>query len=432
MMRTISISIPSWASGIASADIMRKERTTSKLLKRRFIWTIFATIVLSFFPLALLALANVLFPDPLSSAPSAYDRLREDPHDIYFQDYIENDGSAAVVDKDLNVTELGGPAIFGKDKITAEEWGEFLSLEATKYQDTFAYYDGAEPYWLILRAPANFRYVLSINFDSDMPSTYPTAGLILGILVVYFAVLISFGVIYSSKTAKDIKAIEAEEEKKRMLLVSEISHDLKTPLASVQGYSEMLLEKKVNDETRQDYLKLIHDNSVRTNEILQSLFMYSKLESAGYQIKPERTDICEFTRLIIAQYITKFEDAGFSYEFDVPEEEIFADIDGELMRRVFDNLLENSLKYNSRGTKILIGVTGGKQVEITVADNGRGIPSEHKDKIFEPFYRADQESKGSGLGLAIVKQIVEMHGGKIVLVPSEGCKWLITLPLTKI
>lgn len=415
---------------------MKKAKTKNgigKLLKSRFLWTIFISVLLSFLPLALIGLVSIIAPDPLRDAPTAYERLCEDPHDIYVQDYIDRDGSAAVVDKDLNVTELGGPAMFEKDKLTTEEWSEFITSSNDKlYTYKFAYYDGEEPYWLVLRYPVSFVYSLAINVDSAQPNTYPTAIMIVAVLAIFFAAIITFALLYSSKTAKEIRAIEDAEEKKRMLLVSEISHDLKTPLASVQGYSEMLLEKQVNDETRQDYLKLIHDNSVRTNEILQSLFMYSKLESAGYQIKPERTDICEFTRLIIAQYITKFEDAGFSYEFSVPEEELFADIDGELMRRVFDNLLENSLKYNSRGTKILIGVTGGKQVEITVADNGRGIPAEHKDKIFEPFYRADQESKGSGLGLAIVKQIVEMHGGKIVLVPSEGCKWIITLPLTKI
>lgn len=413
---------------------MRKEKSgTGKLLKRKFLKMILATVILSFLPLAMIAVVSSLCPDPLEKAPSAFDRLCEDPHDVYVQDYIDRDGSAAAVDKDLNVMELGGPSIFEKESLTTEEWSEFLtSLKNTDYTYQLAYFDGETPYWLILRAPVNFMFSLSFNLDIDMPSSYPTAVLIMVVMVIYMAILIGFAVLYSSKTAKEIKAIEDEEEKKRMLLVSEISHDLKTPLASVQGYSEMLLNKDVSDDTGRDYLKLIYDNSVRTNEILQSLFMYSKLESAGFQAKRERIDICEFIRLIIAQYITKFDDAGFAYDFSVPEEEIFADIDRELMRRVFDNLLENSLKYNEAGTKIYIEVRAGKQVEITVADTGRGIPDEHKEKIFEPFYRAANESKGSGLGLAIVKQIVEMHGGKIVLVPENGCKWLITLPKTQI
>ena len=159
--------------------------------------------------------------------------------------------------------------------------------------------------------------------------------------------------------------------------------------------------------------------------------MYSKLESAGYRPNQERVDVCEFARLLIASYITRFEDAGFGYEFNIPEEEIFVDVDRELLRRVFENLIENSMKYNDPGTKIFIGIEQGKDIRITVSDDGRGIPEEHRERIWEPFYRADQNSKGSGLGLAIVKQIVEMHGGQIRLEPGKGCKWLITIPKPK-
>ena len=134
---------------------------------------------------------------------------------------------------------------------------------------------------------------------------------------------------------------------------------------------------------------------------------------------------------MIASYITRFEDAGFGYEFNIPEEEIFVDVDRELLRRVFENLIENSMKYNDPGTKIFIGIEQGKDIRITVSDDGCGIPEEHRERIWEPFYRADQNSKGSGLGLAIVKQIVEMHGGQIRLEPGKGCKWLITIPKPK-
>ena len=126
-----------------------------------------------------------------------------------------------------------------------------------------------------------------------------------------------------------------------------------------------------------------------------------------------------------------FDDAGFTYEFSIPEEEMFADIDASLMSRVFDNLIENTLKYNEPGTKIEIGVSSDKDIEMIVADNGRGIPEEHKVKIWEPFYRADQSSKGSGLGLAIVRQIVELHGGSVRLENGSGCRWVITIPASK-
>ena len=226
------------------------------------------------------------------------------------------------------------------------------------------------------------------------------------------------------------------EEEKRMLLVSEISHDLKTPLASVQGYSEMLLSKDVDIQKQREYLQSIHDNSVRSNNILRSLFMYSKLGSAGFKPNTERTDICEYTRQIIAEYIPVFEEKGFGYEFEVPENELAVSIDKELFRRVYDNLIENALKYNPEETKITISVEDkDSSVEIIVADNGTGIPAEYTDRIFLPFFRADKASSnhdGSGLGLAIVRQIVTLHSGDISYTGDKGgCKWLIILPKDK-
>ena len=161
-----------------------------------------------------------------------------------------------------------------------------------------------------------------------------------------------------SKELADKERLEREEEEKRMLLVSELSHDLKNPLAGVQGYSEMLLNGNVDEAKTQDYLKIIHDNSLRANKILQSLFTYSKVGSAGYKPEMEETDISEFTREIAAEYIPRFEDGGFTYRFDIPEEEIKLMMNKELFRRVYDNLLENSIKYNQAGTEIYLSVRG--------------------------------------------------------------------------
>lgn len=151
--------------------------------------------------------------------------------------------------------------------------------------------------------------------------------------------------------------IQKNEEAKRMLLVSEISHDLKNPLASVQGYSEMLYKGGVSVQTKQkEYAEMIHSNAVRANELLQSLFTYSKLGSAGYTPELKKIDICEYTRLIFAEYIPRLEDAGFQYELNIPDEEICVNLDQDLFRRVYDNLIENLMKYNHSGTGIKISM----------------------------------------------------------------------------
>ena len=248
---------------------------------------------------------------------------------------------------------------------------------------------------------------------------------------------------------KERERLQKEEEEKRMLLVSELSHDLKTPLASTQGYSEMLLGGDVPEEKRKEYLGIIYANSVRSNEIIQSLFTYSKLGSAGYQPTMERVDICEYSRQIVAEYFTRFEASGFTLDVLIPEDEIFVMLCKDLFRRVYDNLFENALKYNPRGTKLEFQLKALKdtsdQVEIIVADHGIGIPIEAAGHIFEPFYRVnrsrvdvvDKENiPGSGLGLAIVKKIVEMHEGEISFVAenlserekTDGCRFRIRIP----
>jgi len=290
-----------------------------------------------------------------------------------------------------------------------------------------------------MRKPVSVTVSLGLFFNPEAPHFGRDIIRTSVTFSVYFIALAVFVTIYSKRTAAEIKArekIQHDEEEKRMLLISEISHDLKTPLASVQGYSEMLLSKDIAEDKKQEYLQRIYDSSVRSNNILQSLFMYSKLGSAGFKPSFERTDICEYTRQLIAEYIPKFEETGFKYELSVPENEIFADIDKVLFRRAYDNLIENAMKYNQAGTIIMLGVEHrSKTVEITVADNGTGIPAEHIDKIFQPFFRADKStvnSDGSGLGLTIVQKIITLHGGEIKYTGDDtGCRWLISLPLAE-
>lgn len=401
---------------------------TQRLLTRRFIRVMLMTLGISLLPIfILMVIANLAHYKIADEYPAA-DRLCENIEDIYVEDYIKSGGGAMVIDQDRNVIDLGGKSMKQEGSLTSEEMAELFNEMADDSGSFYdiAYYDGAAPYWLILRQPVSF--LISINIDSDSAYFGRDFTIVQLIFILYLMVLTAFAVAYSVKTAKEVERIEKEEENKRMLLVSEISHDLKTPLASVQGYSEMLLNNKVEEKDKEDYLHLIYDNSVRINEMLQSLFMYSKLGSAGYEINKEKSDICEFIRLIAAEYITRFEQDGFEYAFDIPDREIYVDIDKNLMRRVFDNLIENSVKYNREGTKIEISVVPAKDIEITVSDNGCGIPEDDKDMIWKPFYRIDNTSQGSGLGLAIVKQIVELHEGRIELVPSDkGCKWNIFL-----
>ena len=464
-----------------------KIQTTRKYLRQKFVRVILAALGFAFLPFFLMVVLQNFFGEKVSQERKAASWLQESREDIDVSGILKKGWSATIVDEDLRVTHLAGDDMFGKDRLSVEEWTAFLceAGETLGWDIDVAYHDGVDQYFLVLRKPQAVTFNISVFFNQEANHYRATVITFLAIFSTYFIALILFVALYSKSAARrmtdsvedvsrgakrlengqydinfgngetaelnelgkamlhlagELKAkeeIQSEEEEKRMLLVSELSHDLKTPLASVQGYSEMLLGKTTDEEKRQDYLRMIHDNSVRANAILQALFTYSKLGSAGYKPVFETVDLCEFSRRILAEYVPRFEDAGFRYHFVIPEEEILVKMNCDLLRRVYDNLIENSMKYNQAGVTIGMTITQEKDaVRIVVFDDGVGIPKDDAEKIFTPFYRIDggvrgKESGGSGLGLAIVKRIVELHGGEIAYVSSpqnSGCQYEICLP----
>ncbi len=465
-----------------------KIQTTRKYLRQKFVRVILAALGFAFLPFFLIVMIQNLFGVNRVQENEAAELLRESREDIDVSELLRKGGSAAIVDEDFYVTPLGGDGIFGKDRLSTQEWTDFLcNAEKTMGWETdVAYHDGEDRYFLVIKKPQAVTFSITVFFNREAVHYRKTVASFLAIFSTYFIALILFVAFYSKRAARrmtdsveevsrgaqrlesgqyevdfgngetaeldelgkamhhlagELKAreeIRREEEEKRMLLVSELSHDLKTPLASVQGYSEMLLGRVEDEEKRRDYLKIIHDNSVRANSILQALFTYSKLGSAGYKPEFETVDLCEFSRRIMAEYVPRFEEAGFTYRLAIPEEEILVKMNCDLFRRVYDNLIENSMKYNQAGVTIGMTIAREKdQVRIAVFDDGVGIPKECAERIFTPFYRIDgdvsgKKSGGSGLGLAIVKRIVELHGGEIAYTSVEenhGCRYEIGMPM---
>lgn len=226
---------------------------------------------------------------------------------------------------------------------------------------------------------------------------------------------------------------KSEQNRKRMIL--DISHDLKNPLTSILGYSELLLENDdISPVDKIKLLKVINNNSRRANDLIQDLFEFSRVESAEYKLNIANHDIGEFLRELIAGYIPLMEQNGMQYEFDITEDELEIPFDRKNLDRALSNIILNSIKYNSPGITISIRllVADGRAV-IIIEDDGVGVPEEFKENIFEPFVRVDatrnSKTGGTGLGLAISKAIIEKHGGNIYLVQdiNKGCKFIITL-----
>lgn len=210
-----------------------------------------------------------------------------------------------------------------------------------------------------------------------------------------------------------------EEENSKHDLITNVAHDLRTPLTSMIGYLQLLWEKTDLDEkTKRKYLKIAYDKSLRLNSLLDDLFNYASFSSGHVTLQKNRINISELVAQLADEFYPVFEKHQLSLKMDISNPVIYVDGDGNLLARVFDNLISNAIKYNQGGDVITIQITDDlKSVTIKVINDGPEIDREELDHLFEKFYRTDKsrQSKngGTGLGLAIAKSIIEMHEGEI-------------------
>jgi signal transduction histidine kinase len=234
---------------------------------------------------------------------------------------------------------------------------------------------------------------------------------------------------------KSLEKEQLEESKKRML--ADLSHDLKTPMTTIQGYSKALYEGFVEDEEQiKRYLTYIYNKSVRVTALIDELFMFSKLDNPDSQIHKQENDLCEFLREVIVEYYELFANKEMELEIHIPEKKILYSFDQKLLYRAISNLLENSIKYNPEQTMVFISMKEfNEHITIEIGDDGTGISENITQTLFEPFVRGDKNrvnDSGSGLGLAITKKIIEKHGGKVYLDsrPSRGkTNFIMELPI---
>lgn len=209
------------------------------------------------------------------------------------------------------------------------------------------------------------------------------------------------------------------EESKQQLMV-DLSHDLKTPITSIQGYAQALVEGRGEDKERQTrYLTHIYNKSSQVTKLVQNTLELLKIDSPDFLLRVERQELGEFLREIIADTYDDIEQKHFVLKLEVPDHEVYANYDAELLSRVIHNLIANALIYNPPGTRLRVELKpADDKVSIEIADNGVGIPQELWPTIFEPFVRGDEArtaSGGTGLGLSIAKRNMEKMGGTLRL-----------------
>jgi len=217
---------------------------------------------------------------------------------------------------------------------------------------------------------------------------------------------------------------QREYERKRNLMLSDIAHDLRTPITTIAGYSKALNDGMVIDqEKKTEYLEAIESKSERMNELINLLFEYVKMDSANFILKKEKINIAEVLRENAAMLYSDVEDKEMELVVDIPEAPCIVVADGLQISRVVTNIINNSLRHNNPGTEIKLEFKEnplGK--EIIISDNGEPIEEKVATYIFEPFVVGDKSRRtkgGSGLGLSIAKKIVDMHGWTISLVQNQ-------------
>ncbi|GKV56053.1 two-component sensor histidine kinase [Sporosarcina sp. NCCP-2222] len=208
-------------------------------------------------------------------------------------------------------------------------------------------------------------------------------------------------------------------EKMREEWISNVSHDLKTPLASIQGYAELLREHSTTEAERLDYAEIIERKSVYMKELLDDFNLTMRLRNQEMPLHREETRIENFVREIVIDVLNdpKYSDHSISFEGSAPEAIWY--IDRHLMKRAIMNFINNSIIHNNSDIEVSVSVA---DTNIIIEDNGKGIAPQDMDQIFDRYYRGANTENiyGTGLGLAISRDIVEAHGGKIKLSSEAG------------
>ena len=240
------------------------------------------------------------------------------------------------------------------------------------------------------------------------------------------------------KMSKNVKDYLNQIEKERMIrqeFFSNASHELKTPITSIQGYAELLESGMIQDEaTKADFASRIKKEAVRMTGLINDILMISRLEAKEAEVTFSDVRVSVLLEEIIDSLKPQAAEAQVFVHVDCQPLMIHANL--QQMRELLTNLISNAIKYNRPGGQVWINIreTDGQMV-IRVKDNGVGIPSDSLDRIFERFYRVDKgrsrKQGGTGLGLSIVKHIVNFYHGTIHVSsePDMGSEFTVFLPM---
>lgn len=219
---------------------------------------------------------------------------------------------------------------------------------------------------------------------------------------------------------------ERQTEKLKNELITNVSHDLRTPLTSILGYLRLLRDQRVEDQEQQrEYIRIAYEKSEHMKGLVEDLFEYTSLSNRGVPLNKQTVCMNELLGQIVEAYVPLAEENQLTFHKELPEERLYAAVDPEKFVRVMENLFGNAIKYCVKPGEIGVWLKReGQGIELTVTNKGEDIPPDQLARIFERFYRVEGSRSlrtgGAGLGLAIVKSIVELQGGAIRAESREG------------
>lgn len=226
---------------------------------------------------------------------------------------------------------------------------------------------------------------------------------------------------------------QAKSERLKTELITNVSHDLRTPLTSIITYTDLLKNPDLTVEEREKYIEILDRKSQRLKTLIEDLFDVSKMASGNIELHKQRVDLTQLLQQALGEHEEEIMKSGLEFRNNIPDVPVVAYVDGQKWWRVLDNLIVNAIKYTLAGTRVYVTLQQkGSKAEFVVKNITKYEIGENVDELFERFKRADtsRHTDGSGLGLAIAQSIVDLHGGRMKIdVDGDLFKVTVTIPV---
>jgi len=228
-------------------------------------------------------------------------------------------------------------------------------------------------------------------------------------------------------------SLERNEETRRTFLAN-VSHDMRTPMTTIGGFIDAILDGTIPEDQQEHYLKIVSSEIKRLSRLVSTLLDISKIQAGERKFTMEPFDICELSRQIIISLEQRLTDKNLDVEFECDDEKMIAVADRDAIYQVLYNICDNGVKFSNEGGKYKISVKDSdKKILVSVYNEGDGIPKEDLPYVFDRFYKSDKsrglDKTGVGLGMFISRTIMEAHGENITVRSKQGefCEFTITL-----